>query len=267
MTKKPAEIIFTDLDGTLLDHATYSYERALPGLDLVRALRIPLVMVSSKTFPEMAALHAELSLHSPFIFENGGGIAWVEPSGDEEFSVEILGIPFEEIRAAVPAVEEALGFAITPIGDLDDGELAARTGLTPERVRLAKMRRASMPFIVPDAAARIDLESASARVARLGLVVTRGGRFYHLIGKGADKGEAVRRVIGYYLRTWGWDSLESGGIGDSENDVPLLRAVTMPVLVRRHDGSYIDCGFEVIKTAEAGPAGFSEAVTLLCGEE
>jgi mannosyl-3-phosphoglycerate phosphatase len=46
-------IIFTDLDGTLLDYSTYSFEKALPALQLVRERDIPLIICSSKTAKEV----------------------------------------------------------------------------------------------------------------------------------------------------------------------------------------------------------------------
>ena len=42
-------IVFTDLDGTLLDHATYSHAEATPALERLRERAIPLVLASSKT--------------------------------------------------------------------------------------------------------------------------------------------------------------------------------------------------------------------------
>ena len=48
-------MIFTDLDGTLLNHDDYRYDAALPALDAIRRLHIPLIPVSSKTMVEMHA--------------------------------------------------------------------------------------------------------------------------------------------------------------------------------------------------------------------
>ena len=47
-------VIFTDLDGTLLDHENYSFRMALPALDLLRRRGVPVVPVSSKTAPEFS---------------------------------------------------------------------------------------------------------------------------------------------------------------------------------------------------------------------
>ena len=43
------DVIFTDLDGTLLDHETYSWEAARPALDRSEAARHPWILVTSKT--------------------------------------------------------------------------------------------------------------------------------------------------------------------------------------------------------------------------
>ena len=70
----PFIVIFTDLDGTLLDHNSYGWEKAEPALRLCRESRIPLILVSSKTRSEIRALQQELGLSSPFVSENGGGV-------------------------------------------------------------------------------------------------------------------------------------------------------------------------------------------------
>jgi hypothetical protein len=67
-------VVFTDLDGTLLDHDTYGWEEALPALERCKRLLIPIVLVSSKTRAEMDQLRIKLSISAPFISENGGGI-------------------------------------------------------------------------------------------------------------------------------------------------------------------------------------------------
>ncbi|MCE8458362.1 HAD-IIB family hydrolase, partial [Rhodovulum sulfidophilum] len=59
---RPALLIFTDLDGTLLDHETYSHAEAAPALTALRAAGVPVILASSKTAAEIAPLRAELGL-------------------------------------------------------------------------------------------------------------------------------------------------------------------------------------------------------------
>ncbi len=70
----PFHIIFTDLDGTLLDHDTYAWKEAEPALDLCKTLKVPVILASSKTRAEMETIRREMSISDPFIAENGGGI-------------------------------------------------------------------------------------------------------------------------------------------------------------------------------------------------
>ena len=54
-------LIFSDLDATLLDHNTYSFQEALPALQLIRKRKIPLILSSSKTYDEMIVIRKELN--------------------------------------------------------------------------------------------------------------------------------------------------------------------------------------------------------------
>jgi len=78
MMSPPFFLVFTDLDGTLLDHNTYGWEEAIPALELCRTRGVPVILVSSKTRAEMAALRCKLSISTPFISENGGGIFFLK---------------------------------------------------------------------------------------------------------------------------------------------------------------------------------------------
>ena len=68
-------VIFSDLDGTLLDHATYEAGPALPVLARLRAMGVPLVLATSKTGAEVVEVRARLGLAGlPAIVENGAGL-------------------------------------------------------------------------------------------------------------------------------------------------------------------------------------------------
>ncbi len=70
----PKTVIFSDLDGTLLDAVRYSFNDALPALSLIQAHGVPLVLCSSKTRAEIEACRQRMHNFHPFITENGGGI-------------------------------------------------------------------------------------------------------------------------------------------------------------------------------------------------
>ena len=66
-------IIFTDLDGTLLDDK-YSYKKSKNILNLIREKRIPLIFCTSKTKAEVDYYRKKLNNKDPFISENGSAI-------------------------------------------------------------------------------------------------------------------------------------------------------------------------------------------------
>ncbi len=53
MKPLPFSIVFSDLDGTLLDHHTYSFQEATEALDALRKRAIPLILCTSKTRSEL----------------------------------------------------------------------------------------------------------------------------------------------------------------------------------------------------------------------
>ncbi len=265
MSGRPYRIVFSDLDGTLLDFHTYGYRESLPGISLLKEQGIPLVLVSSKTFTEMKGIHVELELSDPFVFENGGGIAYPGSAGPGFFRIELLGGELEALKAKLPVLKAHLDYPVRTILEMDLREFIERSGLDGERALLARERRNSIPFVLltdrqPGAA---ELEGINRRLGDEGLLVSRGGRFYHFSFSGASKGAAVKRLLSFYRAKGAGSRIVSIGIGDSENDIPMFRAVEKAFLVRRHDGSYIDAGTGAVKTEGIGPAGFTEAVESL----
>ena len=79
----PFFLVFSDLDGTLLDHNTYGWKEAVPALELCRTRGVPVILASSKTRAEMDVLRRRLSLSAPFISENGGGIFFPEETSKD----------------------------------------------------------------------------------------------------------------------------------------------------------------------------------------
>ena len=261
-------VLFTDLDGTLLDARTYSFDKAMPALDAVRERRIPLIFVSSKTRAEIEVYRKRLDNGHPFISENGGGIylpAGYFPfhgSDDRRDGYEIisLGSPYGEIRKRFVEMRDRIGIAVRGFGDMSAEEVAALTGLTIEDARLAKQRDYEEPFVFPDKPEDRFLREIEGEKLRW-----TQGRFFHLMGD-HHKGRAVNIVRRLYERRDG--PVMTVGIGDSLNDLPFLLAVDRPVLVKkesgRHDGR-INIP-DLVRTDGIGPAGWNEAVMRLLSE-
>ena len=153
----PFLVIFTDLDGTLLDHTTYQWEDALPALDLCKRLHVPVIPVSSKTRAEINILRCELSVFAPFVSENGGGIffpqeACVDPppgtSLDRGLWRWSLGTPYARLVQGLQEIREELKWNIKGFSDMSIEEISQLTGLDLETSRLAAMREYDEPFFI-----------------------------------------------------------------------------------------------------------------------
>lgn len=258
-------IVFTDLDGTLLDHAAYSFTPVRPALEALAAAGVPVVLCTSKTRAETERWRRALGNADPFIVENGG--AALAPDGyfgpDVRFDrrqdgcgVLEFGRPYAELRRGLETIRAATGLPLRGFGDMTVGEIAERCGFSPEDARLAATREYDEPFVGTEAA---SLAGVGRAAGAIGLQVVSGGRFHHLVG-GCDKGRAVRALRDLFARQRG--PIRSIGLGDSPNDEPMLREVDVPVLVRRPDGSVAD-GLHLpglIITPYSGPEGWREAV-------
>jgi mannosyl-3-phosphoglycerate phosphatase family protein len=253
-------VVFSDLDGTILDSETYGCDKSRPGIELLKTRGVPLVLVSSKTFFEMKEIHAELRLGDPFIFENGGGIAY--PDGNGDFRIGFPGMMTGELTEKFQGIKDFFPGSPRTILEMGEDEIAERTGLSRKRAGLARMRKASLPFIMDAESGSFDLDKINSLLSGRGLSIMKGKRFFYLMSADTDKGTAVGIIRGYYKKIDVCGGIETAGIGDSPLDLPLLYAVDRAFLVRGPDGSVSCNGIpgKITVTDGAGPEGFTEAV-------
>ncbi len=259
-------IIITDLDGTLLDHTTYSFEKAKEALALVRARNIPVVICTSKTQAEIEVYREKLDNKDPFIPENGGAI--IIPDGyfksvidkkNGNYSIVRLGTPYKEIVAALHKIRESCGITITGFSDLTPEKISAITGIDISAAIRAKQRLYSEPIFIESGPENIN--KIKKILNDLGFNFMEGGRFHHIFSLNTDKGKAVRMLINMYCDHY-HDQIRTIGIGDSHIDLPMLAAVDVPVIVRKKTGDY-DKRIQLPNLVYAdgiGPAGWNREI-------
>jgi len=264
-------VIFTDLDGSLLDAETYSFQAARPALQKLKKKQVPIILCTSKTRAETEVIARKIGLNHPFIVENGGAIfipagyftsEQLRNSGYKvirkgDYLVIQLGLPYRQLRQFMVSTRKKFKLKVKGFGDCRPEEIARLTGLGLKEARLAARREYDEPLWFEDPS-RIRLFREKVREA--GLKLVRGGRFFHLTGKN-DKGRAVRILKNLYRKKLG--QLISLGLGDADNDWPMLKEVELPGLIARPDGQ--PAGLKqvpenIYKTKKAGPAGWAEAI-------
>jgi mannosyl-3-phosphoglycerate phosphatase len=242
MTTTPRLVIFTDLDGTLLDQDSYSFEPALPALRAVREKEIPLVFSSSKTRSEIEFYRRKIENGHPFISENGGAVFIPEGyfsfsfTGDRtsgNYAVVELGTVYPQILAALDSIRKETGVPIKGFSDLTAEEISSLCGLSLQEAGLAKEREYDEPFLIEGG--EQEVETVRKKIAEKGMNYVWGGRFHHLLGKN-DKGRAIG--ILKHLFEEEFHSISTVGIGDGQNDVPMLLSVDYPIFLRENQAPF-----------------------------
>ena len=229
------DVVFTDLDGTLLDHSTYSFAEARPALDLLKHKGIPLVICTSKTRSEVEYWRELLGNGHPFIVENGG--AAFAPADYFDFPVAAslrrdrylmlpLGTPYTDLVASLASAAEECGCRVLGFSQMSVAEVAEHCQMSLDQAALAKEREFDEPFLILEPERTAELLAA---IERRGKRWTRGGRFHHILGDN-DKAAAVRILLDLYRNVE--PNVRSIGLGDGLNDAQFLNAVDIPTLIR-----------------------------------
>ncbi|RUM66295.1 MAG: mannosyl-3-phosphoglycerate phosphatase [Sulfurospirillum sp.] len=242
-------IIFTDLDGTLLNHDDYSFSDALPLIEKIKARNIPLIFTTSKTKKECEILQNKMDIDMPFIVENGAAVYGM---GD----VDILGVRVGLIREFLEPHKDR--YHIRAFYDMSVEEIMKQTGFDKENATLAKDREFSQPFLIEDES---ELEEFRLLAKKSGFKILKGGRFYHLVSQDQDKGRAVLRVLNKIGK-----GKKSIALGDNYNDLDMLKVVDIPILVPYKKDSFIDAKLpNMIKAPYTGAKGWAKALGEIIG--
>ncbi|WP_082181867.1 HAD-IIB family hydrolase [Aestuariivita boseongensis] len=249
-------IVFTDLDGTLLDHSSYDYAPALPTLDRLRRAGIPLVLASSKTAAEMVPLRRELGFETcPLICENGAGVVAPGETGDE-----IAG-PYSDLRKALDKVDPPLRICFEGFGDMEPARISEVTGLPLDQALLAARRAFSEPGIWTGSDTERD--AFLAQLSYQGITARHGGRFLTL-SFGATKADQMAHITAEMSRS------VTISLGDAPNDADMLRAADYAIVLPNAQGHPVevaeDGGARVLRAALSGPAGWNAALGDLLTE-
>jgi mannosyl-3-phosphoglycerate phosphatase len=273
MTTTRKLVIFTDLDGTLLDRSTYAFEQARPALLLIQQKDIPLVFSSSKTRAEIEFYRRKLENDHPFISENGGAIfvpryyfsfPFSHDRESGEYLVLEFGAFYPHIRETLNAIKKETGITIRGFSDLTEKEIASLCGLSIIEAGYAKKREYDEPFMMEGGDK--EVERVREKIEGKGLSYVWGGKFHHILGKN-DKGKAVENLKKLYEKQF--LSILTVGIGDSLNDLPMLSVVDRPVFLKGEDSvsaEVLSPIQNVTMVDDTGPQAWNEVILNIVNE-
>ncbi|WP_026375000.1 HAD-IIB family hydrolase [Aestuariibacter salexigens] len=261
-------VIFTDMDGTLLDHDSYSHADADPLLQQLQRVDIPVIPNTSKTFAEVVELRQELHLTTPFIVENGAAIHFPKdflphkPTGSlwqDNHWVKQLTTRKQYWLTILEQMKASYAGQFTHFSAMTIDDICDSTGLSPAQAELAAKRSFGEPVLW------LGSEQQKQRfVDQLhskGAKTLQGGRFLH-VGGDCDKGTALRwtmNEIASQRPEFTWQSI---ALGDGHNDVAMLQAADVAVRIRSRHHAPPDVPDHplVITSSEIGPTGWAETL-------
>ncbi|MEL6808689.1 MAG: HAD-IIB family hydrolase [Pseudomonadota bacterium] len=251
MTAALPLLVFSDLDGTLIDHHTYDWTPAGPALNALKEVGAGVILASSKTAVEVDSLRNEMGLSGwPAIVENGAGLLGAHAAPDSMVD------QYARLRAALDSLPDTLRTAFVGFGDMSTAELSAATGLSAKGADQAKQRAFSEPgtwYGTQD-----EKETFLGELEAQGVVAQQGGRFLTL-SFGGTKADRVRALkMEYAPRV-------TIALGDAPNDINMLEACDHGVVIANPARAPLppldgENSGRITRTTGAGPAAWNEAV-------
>lgn len=262
-------LVFTDMDGSLLDHHDYSYAPARPLLERLELAGIPVIPNTSKTRVELEQLREALGNRHPFVAENGAAVFIPagyfdnQPEGTQcygEYWVHEMSAPRQHWLAILDELASEFAGEFTSFQREGAEGVAALTGLSPVEAALANQREYSEPVAWLGSAERRSAFVVALRMR--GANPLQGGRFLTLAGD-CDKGRALQWLRAEYQAAARGAAQHAIAIGDSGNDVAMLEAAETALVVRSpvHDFPRLERPGNTMYSTQFGPAGWAEGVS------
>ncbi|MBM7068788.1 mannosyl-3-phosphoglycerate phosphatase [Actibacterium sp. 188UL27-1] len=255
MTRPPL-LVFSDLDGTLLDHQSYDWAPAQPALTLLSRIGAVVVLASSKTAAEIAPLRTAMALGPvPAIIENGAGLLPADASS-------IPGHDYAKLTTILSTLDPHFQAQFEGFHRWSVDQIAQETGLPPDQAARAANRQFSVPGLWRGDPSGLD--QFLAVLSGLGVAARQGGRFLTL-SFGATKADQMNRIAASY------GTPITMALGDAANDVEMLEQADYGALIVNPHGQPLPAlageqTGRIRRSQLAGPHGWNEMIHLLVDE-
>ena len=263
------KVIFTDIDGTLLDSYFPDLNKAKKLVEKTLKNGIHLILCSSKTELEQDLIRSNIQLKEPFIVENGG--ATIIPLGyfkkskfnhskkfQNKYIIETGGSSFK-IRTLLKKIRTKHKINFKGTSDLSIPELSKITKLSEDYAKRMIKRKYSETIVQIDSK---DMPNFVINVEELGLKVIPGGQYFD-ITLGNDKGTATKILMEIFRKEYE-NNVIFFGIGDSKNDESMLSLMNHSILVQKPDASWQNLRIDNLQKVKGiGTRGWEVALEII----
>ena len=253
-------LIFTDLDGSLLDRDTFKFDKISKYIKDLISKGIFIIPNSSKTKKEIDSFNIELDEDLPFVVENGAAI----------YNLNLIHSSFPEKISLSREINEILEIFNKKVSsnqkskckfikDLTSERQSQIFGLPKEKIKLAIKREYTIPLLF--GGSKVEKTNLFKSVSDAGLSLLEGGRVINLCDK-ISKSQAMKNVVKIFKKI-SKERLVTIGVGDNLNDLDMLKNSDIPCLVFNDKFTMEKININnCIVSKKPAPEGWEEVVKL-----
>ncbi len=227
MNKKFSIIIFTDLDGSLLDRDSFKFDQIKNYLKNLIDDGIIIIPNTSKTEKETKEFINELGSEVPFISENGSSIHGLNLINTNFPNKIVLSRDKQElIKIFDSKVPKELQDKCKFVSNMNSKQQSDIFGLKNNKLKNALDRKYTIPFLFEGD--KIQKNRLLKILRSSSLTMQEGGRVINL-GDNTNKLKSMNQVIKIYKKVE--NKIKVIAVGDNFNDLDMLRNCDLPCLV------------------------------------
>ena len=264
-------LIFTDLDGTLLDHENYSFGNNKKLISKIINNKNELIFNTSKTFTESIKLLKEINLmNMPFSTENGA-VLYFPKTRFRKIKNSFNYGSFWKIRIAKLSSKSWYQFLLKKqkkyklliAQDLSSNSLKKYTNLNNTKMMLN--REASQIILWEDSLVNLKKFRNELKSEKEGVLI-QGSRFMQ-ISSICNKRIAKKLIShAYYIQFHGTYSKNTIALGDSKNDIDMLNSAKYSCIIKNPSGVFPKLNFNkknIFRSTKLAPDGWSQVLYKL----
>ena len=250
-------LIFTDLDGSLLDRDTFKFDEIKDYLKKLLSKGIFIIPNTSKTEKEILEFNNELGSNLPYISENGAAINGLDLLNSNLPKELILSRDKNNlINIFKKSVPENLQNKCKWLSEMDKKKQSLIFGLEDDKLKMALDRKYTIPFLFEGN--KSERNELSKIVKNKGLALQEGGRVINLTDK-VNKAKALQVFVRFFKKNN--KNVKTIAVGDNYNDLDMLKTSEFPCLVFNDKFTLDEIPIKnLITTNKPSPEGWADVI-------
>lgn len=267
-------IIFSDIDGTFMNHEDYSFECLKKFVNKLKK-NYKIIFNSSKTFSEIKKINFELKIKFPFIIENGACIFFPKCypidkkkinsliQYEDYFGVSLTKQTTDSWYRLLSDLRKKHSFKFYFFREISDSILQKLTNLSLQKLKYAKNRLFSEPLYWYDSEDKVS--EFKKYVELEDGFINLGGRFIH-VTDGYNKGLAIKEFLNLTTIDNNFTTLS---LGDSENDLSMFEQTDFNFLIKSKKKKKLDLKNikNLYHSKYIAPKGWEESINYFIEKE